>query len=508
MQNKIGEFSMRDTLTLLPNNTKMTDPDNKDWRQARAKIRGTGEGCIAPRLDARQIIDLFSPGMKGAYVNRHGCCVKDAWSDVKATRAGKIINHIIDAMHMIAKAFCPLDSLSLVNAVFHFISISADVDTANGGKISYKAWSQQRLLQLLLTEFNKSNKRDRRRKILSWVASTKVKKKWICELFDVTYDALSTARRHANVWLPGGEKCRLYLGKKSYRPSARSVFLRQWVKDNSTYDPAGKKAVITRLLPRYSGYKMYVFDVRKAKEQNKHPGKPYVLSRFYTHPAQKGITNAKCSAGSCSICVRYGTQVFESLLQHAITITRLMKPVLTFDITEWRKSYKKVRQYFQRGGMFQRNLKMGCKNIHHCLQCGLSHPTDEMYQHKCEHEHTEVDDVCLLRDRLWKELNDFIDGALSSQDERVVRFLNSTGIVGELDNTTHSKKLLNIRESLATKREGHNKYVGHLMLESAQSKKRFEIRANVSFTYTRTYTFARTYTCTYTERQTHPLIHH
>ena len=504
MGNKIQEFSRRDTLTL---SKKTETTEGKTWRDQRSKIRATGEGTISPRVNAAQIKELFSPGINGAYVHKAGCCVKGAWSSADLRTSSLIINHIIDALHMIAKAFCPSDPLSLVEAVVKFL-VSGDTDVVNGGKISFEDWSQQRLVQLHSTEFQQSNNRDRQIKILSWVAATTVKKKWIMQLFGVTYGKISTACRHAKKWSPGGEKRRLSLRKKSYRASGRSAFLQKWVKDNSTHDPAGKKAVITRHMPRYSQHALYLFDVEQAKAKGAHPGKPYSRSRFYTHPAQEGITNAKCSAGLCSICTRHGKQVFNFLLQHAKNITRMMQAVLPFEIAEWKKSLKKVRQYFCRGGMFQRNLKMSCNNIHHCLQFALSHPTNEMYQCRCQHKHTEVDDVCLLRDRLWKQLFDFIDEALGSQDEHVVRYLGSTGLVGELDSTTYGQKLENVKRDLQRRLMQHKKYVGHLMLESAQTKKRFKLRSQVWFIHTRTYTYARTYTYTYTERQTHPLVHH
>jgi hypothetical protein len=492
-------------------NAKTTEDGKEEtWRQQRAKIRGTGEASISPRLNAAQIKEVFSPGITGAYVNEEGSCVKGALSTANSNTTSKVINHTIDAVYMVAKALCPSDPRTLVNKVSEFL-LSRDTHVVNGRQISYEDWSKQRLVDLHLTEFQKAqkdNNRNRQKKILSWVASTNVKKKWISELFDVSYCRVRTARRHANIWNPGGEKRRLSLGKKSYRQSPRSAYLQKWVKDNSTPDPAGKKSVVTRLIPRYSQHHLYLFDVKKAKAKGEHPGKPYSQSRFYTHPAQKGITNSNCSAGLCSICARHGTEVFDFLSQHADTITMMMKAVLPFDLVKWKNDFKKVRKYFQRGGMFQRNLKMSCNNIHHCLQFALSHPTQEMYQHKCQHDHTEVDDVCLLRDRLWQELYDFIDGALDSEDEKVVGHLKKKGLVGELASTTYADKLRNVRKDLQQRLKQHDKYVGHLMLESAQTKMRFKLRKNVSFTYTQTYTYARTYTCTYTERQTHPLVHH
>ena len=464
----------------MPKKRKSGDLDDEDWRQLRAKIRGTGEGSISPRVNADQIIELFSPGIKGAYVNNERCCVKGMWESVGIRQGSLIINHLIDAIYMIAKAFCPQDANRLVTALYH--SILGDVAVVNGGAKTYTDWSKQRLVQLLLAEFQKSKKGDRRKKILSWIAATSIKRKWIAQLFGVSHASIRTALRHANVWLPGGEKVRLSLCKRSYRPSARAVFLKKWIQDNIEHDPAGIKGKKSRLLPRNSGYNLYVQDAKLAGCPG---GKPYSRSRFYSHPLQKGICNSKCRAGLCSNCFRYGTYVFDCLEQQAIEIATLMKPVLHFDIKKWKKSFNRVKKYFQRHGMFQRNLKMSCTNIHHCLSFCLSHPTNSMYQHKCEHEHTEVDNVCLLRDRLWKELYDFIDGTLSSQDDRVVRLLETTGLVGELVDTTISKKLTNIRKNLQNLHTGHEKYVGHLMLDSAQTKKLLQLRSQVSFTYTK-----------------------
>ena len=60
------------------------------------------------------------------------------------------------------------------------------------------------------------------------------------------------------------------------------------------------------------------------------------------------------------------------------------------------------------------------------------------------------------------------------------RFLASSGIVGENCDTTLKKKLLNIRTHLHWLRRGHDKYVGHLMLDTMQSLKHFEMRESVS----------------------------
>ena len=93
---------------------KCTD-STSNWRQIRSIIRGVG-GSVP--LSATQIIHLFSPGIVGAYVNNEGSCSKGSWDKVGARAAGFMINHTIDAIHMIAKAFCPKDPHGLVRAVF------------------------------------------------------------------------------------------------------------------------------------------------------------------------------------------------------------------------------------------------------------------------------------------------------------------------------------------------------------------------------------------------------
>ena len=315
----------------MPHKRKSGDLDGEDWRQLRAKIRGNGEDDTFPRVNAAQIIELFSPGIKGAYVNNEGCCVKGMWVNVGQRQRCLIINHLVDAIYMIAKAFCPQDANRLVAALYH--SISGNATVVNGGAKKYTDWSKQSLVQLLLAEFQKSKKGDRRKKILSWVAAASIKRRWIAKLFNVSQDSIRTALRHATVWSPGGEKVRVSLRKRSYHPSARAVFLEKWIKDNTEHDPAGIKDRKTRLLPRNSGYNLYVQDAKSAGCPG---GKPYSRSRFYSHPLQQGICNAKCRAGLCSNCFRYGTYVFDYLEHQAIEIAVLMKSALYFNIKKWK----------------------------------------------------------------------------------------------------------------------------------------------------------------------------
>ena len=369
------------------------------------------------------------------------------------------------------------------------------------------------MVKLLLQEFKKAKEsRARRTSILSWVAATTTKRAWIKKLFGVSYDVITTARRHANIWSPGGAKVRLSLKKKSYRVSPRYAYLKKWLNLNVESDPAGKKERRLRLLRRHSGYKMYLIDHARDVPHLK----PYSRSRFYNHPLQKGNTDTKCCAGLCTCCNRYGVMVFMDLLELAIEITMLLKDVLSFDIDAWKKSHKEVKKYFERGGMFQRKLKMSCNNVHHCISFALSHPTKGTYQHRCQHQHTETDPVCLQRDRLWNDLYDVIENALQSEDRRVVELLSSTGIVGEEDTTTYRKKLVNIRSNLRLQRERHDKYVGHLMLDNAQQKKKFGLRKKVTMlTYTRSYTFTcinmniiYTIPCNHTNATIPKYLHH
>ena len=296
-----------------------------------------------------------------------------------------MINHVIDSVYMICKVFCPKDPLGLVHAVFN--------SGSNGlvGHVTeqqrYKDWCKQDLVQLCLTEYKKATKSIRKRQVLSWVASTPVKRKWIKQLFGVTNGVISTALRHARTWTPGGNPIRLSLTKTTYRRNARTAYLKEWLDRNTEHDPSGKrKGRCLRLLPRHSAHEIYLIDHARERPHLK----PYSRSRFYNHPLQEGLTNTKCCAGMCSICVRYGEMVFIALEQLAIKISGLVKPIFSFDLDEWKKSYRQVRKYFVRGGMFQRNLKISCNNMHWCLTYALSHPDNEAFQHKCDHDHTEV----------------------------------------------------------------------------------------------------------------------
>ena len=243
------------------------------------------------------------------------------------------------------------------------------------------------MVQLCLKEYKKATTNIRRKQVLSWVASTSVKKKWIMELFGVTYGVISTALRHAEQWGPGGELIRLSLKKVKYRRSVRAAYLEKWLQANTEWDPAGKgKGRRLRLLPRHSGYLIYLEDHKREM-----PGeKPFCRSRFFNHPLQKDISNTKCCAGLCSHCIRFGEMVFSELEQLAIKISKLLKAIVQFDLDKWKKSHRKVKKYFVRGGMFQRSLRESCNNIHCCITFALSNPDDKRFQHKCDHDHTEV----------------------------------------------------------------------------------------------------------------------
>ena len=357
------------------------------WRQARARIRDPADFTSIPLgLDAVAIKGLFSPGIKGAYINKDGSCAKGSWDSVGPRAAGYMVNHILDAIYTIAKVFCPKDPYGLVNAVFDSGSPKSKVSAEVSEHQKYTDWSKQALVQLLLQEHQKA-KSTRRKQILSWVAATPVKRKWIKRLFDVSYRVIRTAQRHALMWSPGGRAIRLSLNKTTYHASARTAYLKRWLEANVECDPAGKnKGRRLRFLRRHSGHKLYLVD----HERDVPELKPYSRSHFYQHPLQAGIQDTKCCGGLCTICTRWGVMIFIALEQLAIEITMLLKSIIEFDLVTWKQSFKRVQNHFVRGGMFQRNLKKSCNNVHCCLSFALSHPTDACYQHKCDHDHTEV----------------------------------------------------------------------------------------------------------------------
>ena len=304
---------------------------------------------------------------------------------MNARQASLIIHHVIDAVYMMSKAFCPKDPIGLVRAATDRLRSLPNVATERG---DFKDWSQDSLVKKILNEYRNAKNRTRRREILSWLAATSVKRKWISELFKVSYEVISTARRHANLWGPGGRKVRLSLKKTTYKPSARAAYLKKWLDCNSDHDPAGKKkgGRRLRLLKRHNGYPMYKKDCKRQM-----PGmQPYSRSQFYSHPLQKDFQDTKCRAGLCTTCNRWGVSVFIDLEQLATEITMLLKPITKFDIGAWKKSFKQVKKYFVRGGMYQSKLKKSSNNIHWCLTYALSHPSDERYQQKCDHDHKEV----------------------------------------------------------------------------------------------------------------------
>ena len=376
------------SLTLRHKRKQTTDvgsvtPKTKQWsgRHLRKLIRGADthkQGVVI--LDAATAISLFSPGLKGAFVNKKGCCFDGKWQDI-GSRAGKdIVNHVLDAIHHIAKSFCPRDPLGLVGEVLR----GADgAGTDSSDHRDYRQWSQTSLVQLFLQQYTNAKRQLRRKQILSWLASTPVKRSWIKRLFNVSYGTIATARRHALMWTPGGTAIRLSLVNKKYRPSARAAYLKKWLKANVESDPSGKnKARRRRFLKRHSGYGIYCIDCRRDVPHLK----PYCRTHFYNHPLQAGISNMTVHAGLCSHCTRWGEMVFQALEAHAVELHAMLKTIsTTFDIDDWKKKFRKVSVYFKRGGMFQRNLKQSCNNKHLCMTFALSHPTIKEFQQECDH---------------------------------------------------------------------------------------------------------------------------
>lgn len=361
---------------------KAVTPKTKQWigRNARQKIRSAdSHEKNALSLDASTAISLFSPGVKGAYVNKSGCCFNGKWKDIGVRAGANIVEHVIDSIHHVSKAFCPNDSLGLVRAVFRHGGGGADASSAER---DFRQWSESRLVKLLFQEFINAKKSIRRKQILSWVAATDVKRFWIKRMFGVSYGVISTAQRHALMWSPGGTAIRLSLSKKKYRPSARAAYLKRWLKVNVECDPSGKnKLRRLRFLRRHSGYKVYCVD----NERDVPHLEPYHRSHFYRHPLQEGISDTKLHCGLCSICTRYGLMVFIALKAQAVELYSLLKSILPFDIDGWKKMYEEVRNYFTRGGMFQRSLKKSCPNKHCCLTFALSHPTMDEFKQECDH---------------------------------------------------------------------------------------------------------------------------
>ena len=323
--------------------------------------------------------------------------------------------------------------------------------------------------------------RIRRNQILSWLTSTSVKRKWLSRLLlNVSYYVIRTAERWSRMWGPGGNKIRLSLTKKRYQPSERALYLKQWLQDNVECDPAGKnKLRRLRFLRRHSGHKIYCIDCKRQKPHLE----PYGRTQFYRHPLQDGISDTKVHAGLCSICTRWGEMCFVSLEQHAIELHMILKRLLSFDIDTWKKKFKEVRTHFVRGGMFQRSLQKSCNNQHLCMTFALSHPNIKAFQGECDHDHDLSDPKCVLRDELWEDLYDYIADAVDSGNADVIAFLASAEIVGEAISTTVKTKLINIRKHLTWLRRGHDKFIGHLMLDTMQSLKRFEMREAVSQTH-------------------------
>ena len=101
-------------------------------------------------LDVNTAISLFSPGVKGAYVNKSGCCIKGNWEDAGARTRSDVMNHMIDSVHHVAKAFCPNDSQKLVKAVLNHGATDAHRAVENQ---TLKNFSQSPVIKNMLHEY-------------------------------------------------------------------------------------------------------------------------------------------------------------------------------------------------------------------------------------------------------------------------------------------------------------------------------------------------------------------
>ena len=136
--------------------------------------------------------------------------------------------------------------------------------------------------------------------------------------------------------------------------------------------------------------------------------------------------------------------------------------------THGRSRFNEYARTFSAEACFNENYrKVVTMNTFAChLLCHIRQIMSTGNQHICDHDHDDQDPMCLLRDKLWQQLYlyDVIDNSLTSEDTSVVTLLSST-IMGDVD-ITNSPKLVNMRKNLQWQRRGHDKYVGHLMLDN------------------------------------------
>ena len=123
---------------------------SKQWsgKNARKRIRSSDKHeSKSISLDAATAISLFSPGVKGAYINESGSCVEGKWKDVGERTKSDLVNHVVDAVHHVAKSFCPNDSLSLIQTVFRTHG------NINTDERDYNQWSNTNLIKLMLQQY-------------------------------------------------------------------------------------------------------------------------------------------------------------------------------------------------------------------------------------------------------------------------------------------------------------------------------------------------------------------
>ena len=112
------------------------------------------------------------------------------------------------------------------------------------------------------------------------------------------------------------------------------------------------------------------------------------------------------------------------------------------------------------------------------LPNNLARETHTSYQ--THTDHNESNPNCLIRDKLWQDLQDYIADAISSANPAAIALLKSTSLVAEHSAPNVKSKLCSIRTHLSWLRRAHDKYIGHLMLDTMQSLKHFEMRDEVS----------------------------
>lgn len=182
-----------------------------------------------------------------------------------------------------------------------------------------------------------------------------------------------------------------------------------------------------RVLGRSMGYNRY------AKEAVSIGITPYGRSHFYQRHNEMKLKDLPKDNGLCPSCDKFSTQTWAKLRKVVVLMFSASDKARKELISE----VDMFEQYFERGGPFYHSLEKESKCIHWCTTWALSDPANDDFYQKCNHDHTESDEMVVKCDIFFNNLLKVCDELLKKK--KFVYFVNGV-----------EHRIKNIRKGIAT----------------------------------------------------------